>query len=114
MGTASSTVSGNGGGRAPGLRRAAARILGGGRVPHAEVTALLLPMVRRAARTKRGPVALVSWLSRCPALADDPSTRAAALADGLARALLAPTGSPADTLAARASARQSANAPDAT
>jgi hypothetical protein len=84
-----------------GLRRAAARILGGDQIPDAEVAALLLPMVRRAVRTERGPAALVSWLRRCsgPSPGGDQTERAAGLAEGLARLLSDPFGSPADTLA---------------
>jgi hypothetical protein len=81
-----------------GLRRAA-RILGEGQIPQ-EVAALLLPMVRRAVRTERGPSALVSWLRQRfgPPPAGHPTERAATLADDLARLLAEAPGSPADTL----------------
>ena len=77
-----------------------ARILGGSQLPHEEVAALLLPMVRRAVRTERGPTALVSWLRRCsgPPDAGYPTEGVALLAEDLARLLSAATGSPADTV----------------
>ena len=95
-----STLIGHACGGAAGPRRTAARILGGSQIPHAEVAALLLPLVRRAVRTDRGPAALVSWLRRCsgPSPAVHQTERAAALAEGLARFLSDPAGSPADTL----------------
>jgi hypothetical protein len=78
-----------------GLRGTLTRLLGGGPIPHEDVAALLLPMVRRAVRTERGPAALVSWLSRC----SGPQTeRVATLAEDLARLLSDPSGDPADTL----------------
>lgn len=93
-----STLIGHPSGRV-GLHRTAARILGESPLPHEEVAALLLPMVRRAVRTRRGPAALVSWLDRCSDPAGSSGERAAVLAKDLARLLSAPTGSPADTLA---------------
>lgn len=82
----------------PGTGRGA-RILGG-QLPHEEVAALLLPMVRRAVRTERGPSALVSWLRECsgPAPAGYPTEGVALLAEDLARLLSDAAGSPADTL----------------
>lgn len=76
-----------------GLRRLAGRILGGGRhraARHA-LAATLLPMVRRAVRTGRGPAALVGWLRRNPGT--DPDERT--LTEDLVCLLLDP---PADTL----------------
>jgi hypothetical protein len=83
----------------PGAGRVA-RILGGNQLPHEEVAALLLPMVRRAVRTERGPPALVSWLRRRsgPPHASYPTEGVALLAEDLARLLSAAAGSPADTL----------------
>lgn len=58
MGPSGSTLRGH-----AGLAPLAARVLGGrGPCPPRELTALLLPMVKRVIRTERGPVALVRWL----------------------------------------------------
>ena len=81
--------------RRAGLYRRAARILGESQIPPEEVAALLLPMVRRAVRTERGPAALVSWLRQC---SGHQTERAATLAGDLARLVSEPDGSPADTL----------------
>lgn len=99
MKLSSSTLTGHPGEATAGPHRAAARILGGSQVTHAEAAALLLPMVRRAVRTERGPSALVSWLRRYSGsvLGGDPA-QGAALAEGLARLLFDPFGSPADTI----------------
>lgn len=80
------------------LLRTAAGILGGSRTPHADVVALLLPMVRRAVRTEHGPAALVSWLRHCPPLSTHQTERVATLAEDLARLLADAAGSPGDTL----------------
>lgn len=79
-------------------------------MPHADVAALLLPMVRRAVRTRRGPAALVFWLGACPTVSA--TGDAATLADGLARLLAVPVDPRADALAGRASTLRPA--PDAT
>ena len=93
MKLASSTLTGHPGEGMAGPNRAVARILGGGPISHTEVAALLLPMVRRAVHTERGPAALVSWLRRFSGSlhAGDPA-QGAALAEGLARLLSAPSG----------------------
>ena len=114
MKSASSTLTGHPIEGMGGPRRPAARIPGGGPVTHAEAAALLLPMVRRAVRTERGPAALLSWLRRCSGslLAGDPA-QGAALADGLARLLFDPFGSPADTLDDSRGHARARPAPDA-
>jgi hypothetical protein len=89
MELAGSTLIGPAGGGKARLRRMAVRILGGGRGP-SEAVALLLPLVRRAVRTQRGPAALVSWLRQRPG----PPAGAAALAEALARLLCEPPGPP--------------------
>jgi hypothetical protein len=83
----------------PGPPGAPAELLGAGPGTHEEVAALLLPMVWRAARTERGPAALVSWLRhrRAPLLATPLAEQAAGLAEDLARLLLS-AGPPDDTL----------------
>lgn len=79
--------------------RTAARILGAGQFPLEALAALLLPMVRRAVRTGRRPVALVSWLRHRsgPAPADRQTEPAATAAEELARLLAEAAGSPDDT-----------------
>jgi hypothetical protein len=83
----------------PGRDRAGlGRMTGGalaGRTSREEIVTLLLPMVRRAVRTGRGPAALITWLRRSPsALRTGP---VAVLVEDLARQLAAPVGA-ADTL----------------
>ena len=97
-----------------GPHRAVTGVLGGKPISHTEVATLLLPMVRRAVRTERGPAALVSWLRRYSGSlhAGDPA-QGAALAEGLARLLSAPFGSPADTLADSRGREAARLAPDA-
>jgi hypothetical protein len=93
----STLIDHTGGGRA-GRHRTAAWILGAGQFPLETIAALLLPMVRRAVRTERGPAALVSWLRHRPEPpADRRTERAATLADELARLLADSAGSPDDT-----------------
>ncbi|AMV23357.1 hypothetical protein VT84_03040 [Gemmata sp. SH-PL17] len=81
------------------LRRWAERTLGGSQLPPEKLAALLLPMVRRAVRTERGPSALVGWLRRRAAREDwqaEPTVQV--LTEDLVRALGAPLGAPDDTL----------------
>ena len=96
-----STLIGHPGGGRAGLLGVAAGILGAGSMPHEEVAALLLPMVRRAVRSERGPAALISWLRhRCgPPPARERPEEAARLAEDLARLLSDAAGEPADTVA---------------
>lgn len=93
-----STVAGHAGGNGE-LLCAAAGILGGGRMPHAEAVTLLLPMVRRAVRTARGPSALVAWLRHRPAPAAGPPARPVELAEDLARLLADSAGPAGETVA---------------
>lgn len=82
-----------------GLRRWAERTLGESQLSSEKLVALLLPMVRRAVRTERGPHALVGWLRRRAPREDwqaEPTVRV--LTEDLVRALAAPLGSPDDTL----------------
>lgn len=113
MELANSTLIGHPGEGTVGPRRAVARILGGGPTSHSEVAALLLPMVRRAVRTERGPAALVSWLRRYSGSLPAGDSAQGALAEGLARLLSAPLGSPADTLVGSRGADPARPVPDA-
>jgi hypothetical protein len=86
-----------------GLRRLAARILGGSqsRFPPDKLAALLLPMVSRVVRTERGPAALVCWLRQwtdTPPAGHQTERVARTLTEDLVRFLSDPPGSPADTL----------------
>jgi hypothetical protein len=96
-----STLTGTAGARAAAPGPLAAGLPGHGPVRPEELAALLLPMVRRAVRTERGPAALVGWLRRRAAgpRAGPPTEQAARrLTDDLVRVLFAPPGSPGDTL----------------
>lgn len=98
-----STSTGHPGTGAIRLRRLAVRILctRRRRLPPEKLAALLLPMVRRAVRTKGGPAALLSWLRQCPDVppVGPPSERASrALTAELVRLLFDQPDSPAETL----------------
>jgi hypothetical protein len=103
VGPFGSTVVGHSIGRAGGLRQLAARVVCRGQspLPPEELAALLLPMVRRAVRTRRGPAALLGWLRQRagPPRAGHPTELAARrLTADLVRALVDPPGRPGDTL----------------
>ena len=79
MGPSGSTVTGPPGAGPAGLSESTARR------PPDELAALLVPLVARAARTERGPRALVRWLRQCQAPPTEQT--APAVAETLARLL---------------------------
>ena len=103
MGPHGSTLPGPRTGRGAGLRQLAGRLLrdNSGPLEPVELAALVLPMVRRAVRTERGPAALVNWLRQRPgtlrtALHSERAVRR--LTEDLVRVLFDPPCSPDDTL----------------
>ncbi|QJW99414.1 hypothetical protein [Frigoriglobus tundricola] len=98
-----STLRGPRGGRAAGLRQLARRLQDEttGPLAHADLAALILPMVRRAVRTDHGPAALVGWLRQQPGtFRASPKTDQALrrLSEDLVRLLFDPPSSLDDTL----------------
>lgn len=102
MELAGSTLRGHPGEVRAGFHRLATRILGESRgLPPDKLAALLLPMVRRAVRTERGPAALVGWLRQRPGAPRAGHRSEGAerlLTEDLVRALVDTAGTPADTL----------------